>query len=217
MRPSLRYKLHGTYTTPRYRMGQRVKCEVRGEVEITGTSSGRIPWPTTTTQGGHPRIIFKGLARALRVESVQAVAYWWGVTRERVWAWRKQLGIVQKQTAGTSKLRSAYLRTPKGRAIQKLAWAKAQDPERRRKIGAARAGIPRSPKTIAKMRAAATGKRHTAESRVKMSLAHGGRLWEPWEDELVRTCPPRVVTARTGRSKFTIWKRRQQLGLPARC
>lgn len=216
MHPSVRFKLHGTYATPRFRIGERVECEVRGEVTIVGVSDGRIPWPRTRVPGGYPLVIYKGLARALRVESVQAIAYHWGVTRERVGAWRKQLGIVHTQTEGTSKLRSAYLKTPKGRKIQKLAWAKARDPERRRKIGAARAGIPRSPETIAKIRKKALGRKATPEARLKMSLARRGRPWEPWEDELVRNQPPRVVVARTGRRHWAIWERRQQLGIPAR-
>lgn len=214
MRPSIRFKLHGTYETPRYRIGQRVKCEIRGEVTIVGLSAGRIPWPVTSTPGGRPLIIYKGLARALREESVQAVAYHWGRTRETISVWRKQLGIAHVQTPGTSKLRSAFFQTPNGRRLQRLAWEKAGDPERRRKIGASRVGIPRSPETIAKMRKAAAGKKATPEARLKMSLARGGRPWESWEDELVRAQSPRTIKAKTGRSNWMIWKRRHELGLP---
>jgi hypothetical protein len=38
-------RLLGTYTTPAFRIGQRVACALRGEVEIVGLSAGLIPWP----------------------------------------------------------------------------------------------------------------------------------------------------------------------------
>lgn len=46
MRQSERVKLHfGPYRTPRYRLGQKVVCEARGDVTIVGTTDGKIPWP----------------------------------------------------------------------------------------------------------------------------------------------------------------------------
>jgi hypothetical protein len=40
-----RYKLLGTYKTPRFRYGTVVTCEIRGEVKIAGLTNARIPWP----------------------------------------------------------------------------------------------------------------------------------------------------------------------------
>jgi hypothetical protein len=41
-----RYKLlFGPYRAPRFRVGQAVRCEVRGEARLVGLSEGRIPWP----------------------------------------------------------------------------------------------------------------------------------------------------------------------------
>jgi hypothetical protein len=39
------FRLLGTYRTPRFRIGQRVRCQVRGEVVITGMTEAPIPWP----------------------------------------------------------------------------------------------------------------------------------------------------------------------------
>jgi hypothetical protein len=67
-----RFKLHGTYRTPQFRYGQKVKCEVRGEMIISGFSDAPIPWPTGRQIGrGGPAllVVFKGLARAQRRES----------------------------------------------------------------------------------------------------------------------------------------------------
>jgi hypothetical protein len=40
-----RFRLLGKYRTPRFRIGQRVRCLVRGEVIITGMTEAPIPWP----------------------------------------------------------------------------------------------------------------------------------------------------------------------------
>ena len=45
MEDSDRFRLLGTYRTPRFRIGQRVRCQVRGEVVIIGISEAPIPWP----------------------------------------------------------------------------------------------------------------------------------------------------------------------------
>jgi hypothetical protein len=47
-----RFRLLGTYRTPRFRIGQRVRCHVRGEV-ITGMTEAPIPWPIA--KGGRDR------------------------------------------------------------------------------------------------------------------------------------------------------------------
>jgi hypothetical protein len=40
-----RFRLLGKYRTPRFRIGQRVLCEVRGVVVITGMTDAPIPCP----------------------------------------------------------------------------------------------------------------------------------------------------------------------------
>jgi hypothetical protein len=38
-------KLLGTYSTPSFKYGDGVMCEVRGEVFITALTNAPIPWP----------------------------------------------------------------------------------------------------------------------------------------------------------------------------
>jgi hypothetical protein len=45
MEDAERFRLLGKYKTPRFRIGQRVLCEVRGEVTICGLTDAPIPWP----------------------------------------------------------------------------------------------------------------------------------------------------------------------------
>jgi hypothetical protein len=92
MRDADRFKLLGTYRTPRVRIGTRLTCEVRDcDVIVVGYSDGRIPWPI----GRRPRLAAKGmilygdLADAVRRESNQAVCYWFGVSAQTVSKWRE--------------------------------------------------------------------------------------------------------------------------------
>ena len=99
-----RYKLHfGPYRTPRFRLGALVRCQVRGEVKIVGLSDGRIPWPIgkANGRGNKSLVVYGKLTQAIRNESVQAVAYWWGVTSQTVTKWRRLLGIAGQPLVST--------------------------------------------------------------------------------------------------------------------
>jgi hypothetical protein len=169
-----RFRLLGTYRTPRFRYGQTVRCEVRGEVVIVGLLDGPIPWPVGKRGRGKSLVVYRGLARAVRRESEQAVAHWWGVSVWRVWQWRKALGV-GPTTEGTSRLRRDYSGEPGARRARKKAWAKARDPERREKIAAARRGKPRPPAVVEAVRQAHLGTHHSEEARRRMSEAHRRR------------------------------------------
>ena len=43
-----RFLLLGQYRTPRFRIGQCVRCQVRGEIVITGMTDAPAPWPIGT-------------------------------------------------------------------------------------------------------------------------------------------------------------------------
>jgi hypothetical protein len=83
MDDSERFRLLGKYKTPRFRLGQKVRCEVRGEVVVCGLSDGPIPWPVGRRGPNKGLVVYKGLAQAVRKESAVAVAHWWGVHRAR--------------------------------------------------------------------------------------------------------------------------------------
>jgi hypothetical protein len=226
MDDATRFRLLGTYRTPRFRPGQRVTCEARSLVELCGLSGGRIPWPlgrpVGRRNGRDALVLYGALAEAVRRESALAVGFWWRVGPDTVWKWRKALGV-GAPTPGTSRLRHEYGIEPAQLENVARATARARDPEGRAKISAARKGKPRPPHVGRAVAEAHRGMRQSAQTRAKMSAAHrlrgtrppkAGRTWTDEEDELVRTLPAAEVTARTGRSQQAVYDRRHELHLP---
>jgi hypothetical protein len=99
MHKANRFRLRGIYQTPFYWIGQVITDEIRGEVVITGVSSGPLPWPLARREGGGRAslAVYGGLADALFRESAQAVTHWWGVAPSTVSLWRKRLGIARRR------------------------------------------------------------------------------------------------------------------------
>jgi hypothetical protein len=90
------YQLRGTYHAPPVRVGQVVRCRMRGRVRVTGFTAARIPWPVGSTGAGrHTLVVYGGLLRALRKETTGAVGRWWGVSPTTVDIWRRALGIAR--------------------------------------------------------------------------------------------------------------------------
>jgi hypothetical protein len=71
-----RFRLLGTYRTPRCRIGQVVRCAIRGEVEIVGLSDAPIPWPIGKRGRAKSLIVYRDLFQAVRRESALAVMHW---------------------------------------------------------------------------------------------------------------------------------------------
>jgi hypothetical protein len=219
-----RFKLLDTYTTPRFRYGQVVLCQVRGEVFVTGLHEAPIPWPLCRKGRERPSLlVYKGLAKAVHRESAQAIAHWWGVSLVTVSKWRKALGVPQNNP-GTLRLRREYAREPGVRDGLHKAQAKAQDPGRCEKIAAAKRGRPRPRHVIEAMRQANLGRPLSTETRGKMSEAHrrrgtrppkAGRAWEPWEDALLGGVDDAEVARQTGRTVKAVSRRRRELRSPA--
>ena len=103
--------LFGPYTRPPFAYGDDATCEVRGEVEIVELSNGLIPWPVGKRGRGKGLVVYAGLADAVRRESAQAVAHWWGVTPQTVGVWRKALGV-GALTEGTRRLKRDHAHEP---------------------------------------------------------------------------------------------------------
>ena len=150
--------LFGPYRTPRFRYGRPAFCEVRGEVVLVGLSDAPIPWPVGKRGRHKALVVYGGLAEAVRRESAQAVARWWGITPQTVWKWRKALGV-GAVTEGTRWLKQGYALEPGITAAREKARARARDPERRAKIAAARRGKPRPRHVIEALIAANRGRR----------------------------------------------------------
>jgi hypothetical protein len=152
-----RYKLHfGPYAAPRFKYGQRVTDEARGEVEIVGLSDAKIPWPTakltTIVSRKAGLVIYKGLAKALRTESATAICYWWGVTAQTVSKWRNLLGVDRSSIPGETLLRKEAVHEPYFKRFRKAGLVKSGDPVRRAKIAATQRGKPRPRHVIDAMR-----------------------------------------------------------------
>jgi hypothetical protein len=172
-----RFRLFGTYRTPRVRVGRVLTCEARDcEVIVIGYSDARIPWPLGRRPrvSGRALIVFGDLARAVRTESNQAVCHWFGVSAQTVSKWRTALGVGPTND-GTHRLRSDYTREPCARKARAKAHAKNGDPDRRARIAAAKLGVPRPPHVIEAMRQGRTGKPQSDEARAKMRAAHALR------------------------------------------
>ena len=96
-------RLLGSYSTPTFSYGDVVECARRGEVRFVGLSEAPIPWPIgQRLPRGNARtlVLYGDLAEAVKRESAEAVAHWWGVKSNTVWLWRKALNVGQ-MTEGT--------------------------------------------------------------------------------------------------------------------
>jgi hypothetical protein len=68
--------LHGPYRPPTCALGKRLRCRIRGRVEVKRISAGPISWPQTIVGRARAFILCGDLVRAVRRESEEAVAYW---------------------------------------------------------------------------------------------------------------------------------------------
>jgi hypothetical protein len=113
---------------------------------VVGYSDARIPWPIAKRRGQRARalIVYDQLAEAVRRESNQSVAYWWGVTPQTVTKWRKALEV-PRANEGTHRLHHDGAFEPGVAAGREKARAKAADPARCEKIAEAKRGKPGPP------------------------------------------------------------------------
>ncbi len=207
----------GPYYPPRTARGRFLVCELRGTVKIGGYSDAPIPWPKIWRR--RSLVICGDLLRALKTESVYAVAYHWGLSRSIVSQYRQRLGI-PRYNPGSHRLFREYTieaaRTPEARA--KLSAAKestpstesARDRERLRRIQRR----PKSKEWRRKM---------SERLRRHFDLLGPYPKWTPQERALIGTMPDREVARRTNRSigavrhqKFALRSRPRQAPAPLR-
>ena len=213
----------GSYRTPRVKIGQTVECEVRGPVVVTSISDSLIQWPWAKSGRGRTSpVIYKDLAKALRVETGADICRAWGITGQTVTKWRKRLGL-SSRTPGLLKLQRQMMLGPHGQRMHELAAPTLRSPARRAKIAAAKIGKKRPKKVVEAMRRRLLGRKLPISVRSKMSDTHrrrgtrppkAGRTWTAQEDQWLKTLPPVEVAKRTKRTVGAVWCRRQLLGLP---
>jgi hypothetical protein len=92
------------YHLPHVLVGDRLHDELLG-ADTDVAALAKLPigvWPMRRRHIGGllVPILAADLARAVRTESAQAVAYWWSVSRETVGRWRRALHVA-RMTEGT--------------------------------------------------------------------------------------------------------------------
>ena len=205
----------GCYKTPKFAIGEMIPCLFRDcEVRVVGLSDSRIQWPLGQRpgRGAKTLIIFGDLEKAIRMESLRAICYWFGVTSQTVTLWRKALGVPH-YNPGTMKLLSDNYKTPWAREIREKAHAKLRDPARCEKIRLSKLGKKRPREFIEMLRQHNLGKKHTLETRRKFSIAQkrrgvippaAGVPWTEAELEILLNYPRQEVARLTGRTLMAV-------------
>jgi hypothetical protein len=100
--------LFGPYTPQSLKRGDRATCLYRDcEVVITSWSHAPISWPRCQRprqSGGSGLLVDEEAGSSNPIESSVALQYWFGVTAETVWRWRKVFGIGPWDTKGSRRL-----------------------------------------------------------------------------------------------------------------
>ena len=159
---------------------------------VTSWSDARISWPRCQPmgqRGGHGLLFDGDLIRAVRTESALALAYWWGVSSNVVWRWRKLLGIPRAGTEGSKLLIQA--------AAEKGAEA-MQDREF----------------TPAERKAKSRNARRLKLGQYLQPGYHGP-LWTAEELALLGTLPDADVAVIVGKSANAVRVQRTKKGIPA--
>lgn len=195
----------GPYAPPLVCIGGWLKCELRGELQVSGYTNALIPWPVATRH--HKQLIVcADLVRALKTESVLAVAFHFGISRALVSEYRSRLNI-ERFTAGSQRLfwRSVNLaRTPEARAKLSRHHEGRSDlmtPEAREKLRQ----IQKRPKSEA-------WKQKMSERWQRRFAVSGKPLdWTDEELKLIGTRPDREVARFLGRSLSAVKGKKFQL------
>jgi hypothetical protein len=220
--------LFGPYRAPPLRRGDRAFCQVRDyAVLVIGWSNAPIPWPKCIRleppRTGRGLLIDDELARAIRHESVVAVAHWWGVSLSTVGHWRTALEVTRTNNEGTHRLvlgaigetlASRYgKRGRRGEARSVRGRVAVWTPEEVAQLGA----VPDAEVARRTGRSlGAVNKKREALGRPALAGTPAGTLpkfWTAAEDEAVRTFPPEEVARRTGRTVHAVHHRRRALGV----
>jgi hypothetical protein len=223
---SERFKLlYGPYVAPKCGLGDKLPCEYKGrEVTVKGMTDAPIQWPCARRNRNASPILCGDLIRAVRTESVMAVAQHWGVGRSVVWRWRRALDV-GPMTNGSRRLRIEYAvetLTPEVRAKAREAM---HSEKVRAKLSALRKGRKQHPNTIAACRE--LGKRPKSDEWKRGMSERSRKMWanaeayglpsqRKWTEEeiaLLGTDTDRTIARILGLPINVITNKRARLGI----
>ncbi|MEE8587585.1 MAG: hypothetical protein V3T83_22330 [Acidobacteriota bacterium] len=206
---SIRLKLLGSYSPPRFRIGGFVSCEIRGRVKVTSARSspfGELPLEDRRI------IITDELARMIRKESSVAVMHWLGVTKKWV-TWRRGDLGVERRNPGTLRLKkewapltvahddNPYFRNPE-------MPAGIHEAGRRMREERARKGLPaKTPRYCESRRTGKKKRRPPVEGRLLKKIEVQGEHWI-WKGAGTTNSLTAIVNdeGRTERPHRVAWK-----------
>jgi hypothetical protein len=185
--------LYHVYKPPALQPRQRVWCYVCDCLAVvTDWSDAPIIWPRGRAlhrKSGVPGVIVEDeLARAVKQESANAIAYWWGVSMFSVIKWRKALGVDRRNNEGTQIL--IHAATTRARAVAEQNGPTEQYRQKKRE--------------------------HMLRMRLweKAPRVTHGLPWTPEHLAMLGTMPDREVALQTGHPLFSVKTTRQQLRIP---
>jgi len=81
----------GPYAPPSVSAGNKLHCEMLGDVIVEAMTKAPIPWPAVTHRRQLIPILCGDLVRAVCEEEELAIAFYWGVSKYVVNKWREAL------------------------------------------------------------------------------------------------------------------------------
>lgn len=203
-----RFRLQfGPYALPRIPRNQRLYCEARGWLRVSPIwSDGPISWPRRYRTGSI--ILCADLVRAVKMESVEAICYHWGVCRNVVQKWRNALGVEEFNPGTVRSL--ARARAGPNSTVRQRAMLRAKHPT---------AVLKHKPK---QHETAHPLVRHITSLQVHERMARTGlpinpdlRLWTEREEKLLGTAGDDEIAKKIRRTRAAVGARRNILGIPA--
>lgn len=217
------YLIAGPYHPPACTIGGWLDDEIDGLIEVGGWTSAPIPWPRRKKTGRASLILTSELARAVRIESAEAICHFWGVGQTKVWQWRQALSV-GRVTAGTRALLQERTGVPAAAAA--LGRRRARRPESREKMAMSKRGRPAHPNTRLALEKAAKRRKSAAWGVKASAWMRGEDLpkmqkgeWTAKDlmrlrDEYQRGRPASALAVLLGRTLASIEGQIQTMGLP---
>lgn len=217
--PTKTPELLGDYSPPEIERGDWLFCLLRGKVQVGGYTDAPIPWPRLFKGGKPVHILCGDLVEAIRTESAQAVAYWWGVHPHTVTKWRRALAV-ERNTPGSRKLHQKLFdkRIPdeaKKRGLEALHTpkVKAKAASQKKKQPVSQNSLKALEKSRHKPKSNAWKAKHAERMRKEWAEGkrHHPQAWTNHEIDLLGTDTDEVVSAMIGRTVDAVAVKRRQL------